>query len=76
MAKVVPSPEYPRSYEAPSPPLDQLLNGSADLAAIAAANQKHGYSMRKIATHLGCSVATVSRRISANEGQVKSRDVV
>ena len=30
------------------------------------AHIEHGYSLRKIATHLGCSVTTVHRRVHAS----------
>jgi transposase len=49
------------------PPLGELVRDRDDLPSVAAAHVDHGYSMRQIATHLGCGTATISRRISAHE---------
>jgi DNA-directed RNA polymerase specialized sigma24 family protein len=40
---------------------------SADADAIAHAYREHGYSMREIASHLGCGLTTVHRRICSQE---------
>jgi hypothetical protein len=34
--------------------LDEILTSAADAGAIAHAYREHGYSMRAIASHLGC----------------------
>lgn len=52
---------------APRPPLDELLVTSADATAIGRAHREHAYSMRQIASHLGCGVTTVHRRIRSWE---------
>jgi REP element-mobilizing transposase RayT len=68
LARLDPSPEYPRAYLAPPRrPLDELLVSAADAAAIANAHREHGYSMREIALHLGCGLTTVHRRIRSEE---------
>ena len=68
LARVDPSPEHPRAYLAPPrQPLDELLVSAADAAAIANAHREHGYSMREIASHLGCGLTTVHRRIRSQE---------
>jgi transcriptional regulator of acetoin/glycerol metabolism len=62
------SPEHPRAYLAsPRPPLDEVLASATDAAAIARAYCEHGYSMREIASHLGCGLTTVHRRIRSQE---------
>ena len=66
VSAVPPNPEFPRRFGVAPPPLADLLASERDGEAIAAAN-RCGYSMRQIATHLGCGVATVSRRIAAYE---------
>jgi DNA-directed RNA polymerase specialized sigma24 family protein len=40
---------------------------AADAAEIANAHREHGYSMREIASHLGCGLTTVHRRIRSQE---------
>ncbi len=50
-----------------SPPLDDLVSSRVDTAAVFHAHAEHGYSMRQIATHLGCSVTTIHRRIREHE---------
>jgi REP element-mobilizing transposase RayT len=68
LARLNPSPEHPRVYlRPPRQPLDELLVGAADGAAIANAYRDHGYSMREIASHLGCGLTTVHRRIRTQE---------
>ncbi len=69
LAAVPLDPEFPRRYRVPTPPaLAELLAPPTDGAAMLAANRDHGYSMRQIATQLGCGLATVSRRIASQEG--------
>jgi DNA-directed RNA polymerase specialized sigma24 family protein len=43
--------------------LAELVRDRADAAAIVRAHRGHAYSMRQIATHLGCDVTTVHRRV-------------
>jgi hypothetical protein len=68
LTRVPPCPEHPRAaLRMPRPTLAELVGSAAQNDAIAQANAEHGYSMREIATHLGCGVATVHRRIRAVE---------
>ena len=68
LARLEPSPEHPHAYLAPPRrPLEELLTCAADEAAIAHAHREHGYSMREIASHLGCGLTTVHRRIRNQE---------
>jgi REP element-mobilizing transposase RayT len=70
LERVRPSPEHPRrALRPPRPPLAELVGSVADEVAIARANLDHGYSMREIATHLGCGIATVHRRVKSSEGR-------
>jgi REP element-mobilizing transposase RayT len=72
VASVPPDPEFPRRYCVVSPPpLGELVRDRDDVSAVAAAHLDHGYSMRQIATHLGCGTATISRRIRAHEGATR-----
>ena len=74
LARLDSSPEYPRAYlTPPRQPLDELLVSAADAAAIANAYCEHGYSMREIASHLGCGLTTVHRRIRSQE-QARTAD--
>jgi REP element-mobilizing transposase RayT len=60
--------EHPRAYvRPPRPPLGELVSDPADARAIVRAHREHAYSMRQIATHLGCGVTTVHRRIRSWE---------
>ena len=62
------SPEHPReAVRAPRPPLEMLVSSCHDAAAIHGAYRDHGYSMRQIATHLGCGVTTIHRRVREHE---------
>lgn len=72
---IVPSdPEYPRrALRAPRPPLTDIVSDVADEAAVTRAHVEHSYSMREIATHLGCGVATVHRRIRSHETAERGR---
>jgi REP element-mobilizing transposase RayT len=78
LSLVRPSPEHPRAYVEPCrrrPPLAELVRGGDDAAAVFAAFAEHGYSLRQIATHLGCGVTTVHRRVRAHElAQAMRRD--
>lgn len=61
-------PEYPRAALRPRQrPLSELVGAGTDATAIARANREHGYSIRQIAVHLGCGIATVHRRIRGVE---------
>ena len=69
---VRPSPEYPRAHlTPPRRPLHELVTTSADVAGVAHAYLQHGYSMREIATHLGCGIATVHRRVRRHEAELQ-----
>jgi len=46
----------------PRPTLAEIVGSVDDREGIATAHIGHGYSLREIATHLGCSVTTVHRR--------------
>ena len=66
--------EHPRAYLAPPrPPLRELIASPTDAAAIVHAHREHGYSMRQIATHLGCGLTTVHRRIRDYEALLRLR---
>jgi transposase len=43
------------------------VTSAADAVGVASAYLEHGYRMREIATHLGCGVSTVHRRVRAVE---------
>jgi hypothetical protein len=63
-----PSPEHPRAFlQQPRRPLTELVISSGDVNAIADAYLAHGYTLREIATHLGCGITTVHRRVRASE---------
>jgi putative transposase len=75
LVRLEPSPEYARAHvRPPRPALAELLSAPVDSVAIARAHQ-HGYSMRVIATHLGCGLTTVHRRIRAYEEERLGRAV-
>lgn len=62
------SPEHPRASVRPRrPDLADLVSSPDDGAAILRAFTEHGYSMRQIATHLGCGVTTIHRRVRERE---------
>jgi putative transposase len=65
LALVAPSPEFPRAHLRPTRPPLHLLT-PADVEAIVEAHRR-GYSMREIASQLGCGVTTVHRRITRYE---------
>lgn len=68
LERVQHSPEFPRAALRPPPrPLAELVSSAADAALVARAHLEHGYSMRAIATHLGCGIATVHRRVRSYE---------
>ena len=70
LAAIDSDPEYPREQVRPRRvPLAELVSSRDDPAAIARAHSEHGYSMRELATHLGCGVTTIHRRIRQNETQ-------
>jgi putative transposase len=60
-------PEFTRAMvRPPRPALDELVGSSDDREGIAIAHIEHGYSLRAVANHLGCSVTTVHRRVHAS----------
>lgn len=62
--------EHPRvTVSPPRPPLRDLVADSGDSSAIARAHLEHGYSMRQIATQLGCGLTTIHRRIRSYESE-------
>ncbi len=64
LACVPRDPEFTRAMvRPPRPTLAELVGSTNDCEGIAAAHLGHGYSLRQIATHLGCSVTTVHRRV-------------
>lgn len=74
LALVRASPEHPRgSVRTPRPALATLVSSRADTAAIHGAYRDHGYSMRQIATHLGCGVTTIHRRVCEHETAATSK---
>jgi hypothetical protein len=67
---VAPSPEFPRSaLRPPRRPLAEVVTCAADEDSVARAYLEQGYSMCEIATHLGCGIATVHRRVSGVESR-------
>lgn len=68
LALLRPSPEYPRAFIGPRrPELCNLVSSSDESAAVYRAYAVHGYSMRQIATHLGCGTTTIHRRVREHE---------
>jgi putative transposase len=68
-------PEFTRAMvRPPRPTLGHLMASTDDREGIVTAHIGHGYSLRAIATHLGCSVTTVHRRVHAcgDEGRSSS----
>ncbi len=66
LACVPRDPEFTQAMvRPPRPPLAALIGASDDCTGIANAHIRHAYSLRQIATHLGCSVTTVHRRVHA-----------
>ncbi len=64
--------EYPRAALQPSrQPLAELVTSTRDAAAIAHAHLEHDYSMCEIASHLGCGIATVHRRVRSYEATTR-----
>ncbi len=62
--------EIPRVQVEPlPPPLEQIL-ASDTPTPIATAYRRHGYTLRQIANHLGCSYSTISRRLRREEAQL------
>lgn len=68
LARIEPCPEFTRAHVTPPPPpLAELLATASDARSLLEAHRRHGYSMRQIASHLGCGLATVHRRIRGAE---------
>ena len=66
LACVPRDPEFTRAMvRPPRPALAELVGSVDDREGIATAHIGHGYSLREVATHLGCSVTTVHRRVHA-----------
>jgi REP element-mobilizing transposase RayT/AraC-like DNA-binding protein len=62
--------EIPRRQVEPLPPrLDEIFAGNWP-TPIARAYRRHGYTLRQIAEHLGCSYSTVSRRLRREENRL------
>ena len=71
LACVPRDPEFSQAMvRPPRPTLAEIVGSVDDREGIATAHIGHGYSLREIATHLGCSVTTVHRRVhdGGNEG--------
>ena len=65
LQRINPSPDHPRRDLRPTPPpLATLISNPADTAGIAAA-RANGYTLHRIATHLGLHTSTISRRLNA-----------
>ena len=64
LACVPRDPEFTQAMvRPPRPTLASVVCSVDDREGIATAHLGHGYSLRQIATHLGCSVTTVHRRV-------------
>ena len=67
LACVPRDPEFTRAMvRPPRPTLEDLVSSVDDREGIVAAHSGHGYSLRQLATHLGCSVTTVHRLVHAD----------
>jgi putative transposase len=68
----VPIPEIPRVQIEPlRRPLDEIFDHEP--APVLAAYRKHGYTLREIASHLGCHYSTVSRELRDEEADARVR---
>ncbi len=66
-------PEFTRAMvRPPRPTLGDLVALTDDREGIVTAHIVHGYSLREIATHLGCSVTTIQRCVHACGDGVRS----
>ena len=73
LACVPRDPEFTRAMvRPPRPTLAELVGSTDDYEGIVTAHLEHGYSLRQIATHLGCSVTTVHRRVHARGAERRS----
>jgi hypothetical protein len=73
LACVPRDPEFTRSMvRPPRPALVELVNSVDDREGITSAHIGHGYSLRQIAKHVGCSVTTVHRRVHADRDEGRS----
>jgi len=73
LACVPRDPEFSRAMvRPPRPKLAELVGTVDDRGGIVAAHIGHGYSLRQIATHLGCSVTTVHRRVHGRDDEQRS----
>jgi len=74
LACVPRDPEFTRAMvRPPRPALAELVGTVDDREGIATAHIGHGYSLRQIATHLGCSVTTVHRRVHDGDDRPAGR---
>lgn len=62
--------EIPRVQVEPVPPPLEQIFASTTATPIATAYRRHGYTLRQIAIHLGCSYSTISRRLRQEEAQL------
>jgi AraC-like DNA-binding protein len=59
-------PEVPRAHWQPlRPSLDEIFGSAND--PIFVAHREYGYTLKEIASHLGCHYQTVSRRLCKSE---------
>jgi REP element-mobilizing transposase RayT/AraC-like DNA-binding protein len=59
--------EIPRAHIVPlQAPLEEIFGAGAE-TPVAVAYRRHGYTLRQIADHLGCSYSTISRRLRREE---------
>jgi REP element-mobilizing transposase RayT/AraC-like DNA-binding protein len=73
LACVPRDPEFSQAMvRPPRPTLADIVCSVDDRAGVARAHIGHGYSLRQIATHLGCSVTTVHRRVHGRDHEQRS----
>lgn len=72
LERLTPSPEHSAArLTPPGQSIEELAASLADAVAIARAYLDHGQGMREIATHLGCGVATIHRRVRTYETEMR-----
>ncbi len=64
--------EIPRIQIEPLPPTLEEIFAAPAPHPIARAYRRHGYTLRQIAQHLGCSYSTISRRLREEEVQPRT----
>ena len=73
LAFVPRDPEFTQAMmRPPRPTLGHVVGSVDDRDGIVTAHIGHGYSLRQIATCLGCSVTTVHRRVQARGDERRS----